>query len=41
MIPKVFKGINVRGLRRPIKKLNVVVLKPLLGLLRSVFGIIV
>ena len=41
VLPKVFNGFKIRGLGRPIKNLNVIVLEPPLCLLGDVFWIIV
>src|SRR5882724_5443161 len=41
MPPEVLNRVNIRGLGRPDKHLDVIVLKPLCCLFRGVFGVIV
>lgn len=41
MYPEMLNGANVRGLGRPIKYLDVIVFKPLFGLLGGVFQVII
>src|SRR5882724_7561617 len=41
MHPEVINRVNIRGLGRPDKHLDVIVLKPLCCLFRGVFGVIV